>query len=53
MSGCYGNDPYDKWLESQADKYWGWNEEDEQEPTATERREEAAEAEADRRRDER
>jgi hypothetical protein len=22
MSGCYGNDPYDKWLESQADKYW-------------------------------
>ena len=22
MSGCYGNDPYDKWLEAQQDKYW-------------------------------
>jgi hypothetical protein len=56
MTGCYGNDPYDKWLEAQADKYWSeilGDDEDEQEPTAAERREEAAEAEADRRRDER
>lgn len=23
MAGCFGNNPYDRWLEQQADKYWG------------------------------
>jgi hypothetical protein len=56
MSGCYGDSAYDRWLEARQDEYWSRmlvDDEDEQEPTATERREEAAEAEADRRRDER
>ena len=55
MSGCYGDSAYDRWLEARQDAYWSeilGDDEDEQ-PTATERREEAAEAEADRRRDER
>ena len=56
MSGCYGNSAYDRWLEARQNEYWESllvDDEDEQEPTATERREAAAEAEADRRRDER
>jgi hypothetical protein len=55
MNGCYGNDLYDRWLEARQNEYWESvlvDDEDGQ-PTATERREEAAEAEADRRRDER
>ena len=44
MSGCYGNDPYDKWLESQQDKYWSEILVDEQEPSEVELREAAAEA---------
>ena len=43
MSGCYGNDPYDKWLESQADKYWSEILVDD-EPSEEEQREAAAEA---------
>jgi hypothetical protein len=52
MSGCYGNSAYDKWLESQADKYWSEILVDD-EPTEEEQREAAAEDKADRRRDER
>jgi hypothetical protein len=44
VSGCYGNDPYDKWLESQQDKYWSEILVDEQEPSEVELREAAAEA---------
>jgi hypothetical protein len=43
MAGCYGNDPYDKWLESQADKYWSEILVD-NEPTEEELAEAAAEA---------
>jgi hypothetical protein len=53
MSGCYGNSAYDRWLEARQNEYWESVLVDDEEPTATERREEAAEAEADRRRDER
>lgn len=53
MSGCFGNDPYDRWLEAQADEYYGANdlteEEAEAEQDAKDRddamREEAWEAE--------
>jgi hypothetical protein len=27
MAGCFGNNPYDRWLEQQADEYWGDDEE--------------------------
>ena len=29
MAGCFGNNPYDRWLERQADEYWGDDDEEE------------------------
>lgn len=31
MAGCYGNNPYDRWLEREADEYWGNDENEESE----------------------
>jgi hypothetical protein len=53
VSGCFGNDPYDRYLEAQADEYWGANDLTEEEAEAERdakdrdeaRREEAWEAE--------
>ena len=28
MAGCFGNNPYDRWLEQQADEYWGGDDEE-------------------------
>jgi hypothetical protein len=47
MAGCYGNDPYDLWLESQQDAYWGCNDSDD------DGRDAAMEAREDAKRDER
>jgi hypothetical protein len=44
MAGCYGNDPYDKWLESRQDKYWSEILVDDESPTEEELAEAAAEA---------
>jgi hypothetical protein len=30
MAGCFGNNPYDRWLERQADEYWGGDDEEEE-----------------------
>ena len=44
MSGCYGNDPYYRWLEKQLDDYWESILENDDEPSEEERRAAAAEA---------
>ena len=28
LAGCFGNSPYDRWLERQADEYWEGDDED-------------------------
>jgi hypothetical protein len=44
MSGCYGNNAYDRWLEARQNKYWESVLVDDEEPTEEEQREAAAEA---------
>jgi hypothetical protein len=31
MAGCFGNSPYDRWLERQADEYWGGDDDKDEE----------------------